>query len=86
MGYGFFISVFSSGSIPDSDDGWMQQVGWTGPDPVLYLSLDTLVLMEGTEQREYDALTEGKVCCVLLIGIPEMLKGKTQKKNTDHLR
>ena len=49
------IPVYSSGSIPDPV-GWMQ--------PTLYWSfnnLDGLVLMEGTEQRDYDALIEGKV-------------------------
>ena len=59
-----FIAVYSSRSIPNSDDGWTKPVGWTGPVPILYWSLDNLqglVLMEGTQQKEYDALTEGKV-------------------------
>ena len=57
------IPVYSSGSIPDAGE-WMQPIGWSGPEPVLYWSFDSLegmVLMEGTEQEDYDALTEGKV-------------------------
>ena len=49
--------------FPDFN-GWMQPEGWTGPDPVLYWSfnnLDGLVLMAGTQQKKYDALTDGKV-------------------------
>ena len=55
--------VYSSSSIPATD--WsMDPIRWTGPDPVLYWSLDNLdglVLSEGTEQKDYDAVTEGKV-------------------------
>ena len=57
------VPVNSSGSIPDPV-GWSEPDGWTTPDPVLYWSfntLDGLVLMEGTEQKHYDALTDGKV-------------------------
>ena len=57
------IPVYSSGSIPGPGK-WTEADGWTGPEPVLYWSfdsLDGLMLMEGTEQRDYDALTEGKV-------------------------
>ena len=59
----FSILVYSSGSIPDRG-GLKQPVGWTGPGPVLHWSLDNLeglVLMEGTQQKDYDALTDGKV-------------------------
>ena len=59
----FSIPVYSSGSIPEPS-GWRQPTGWTGPQPVLHLSfdnLDGLMLMEGTEQKDYDALTQGKV-------------------------
>ena len=55
--------VYSSGSIPDPA-GWSEPEGWTGPDPVLYWSfntLDGLMLMEETDQAVYDALTDGKV-------------------------
>ena len=55
--------MYSSGSIPDPG-GWKQPVGWTGPGSVLHWSLDNLdglVLMEGTQQKDYDALTDGKV-------------------------
>ena len=57
------IPVNSSGSIP-APDGSIEPIGWTGPEPVLYWSLDTLeglILMEGTQQKDYDALAEGKV-------------------------
>ena len=58
--------VYSSGSIMDveHEEGWVKPDGWTGPEPILYWNLDTLeglVLMEGTQQRDFDALTEGKV-------------------------
>ena len=59
----FSHSVYSSDRIADLD-GWKQPVEWNGPQPVLYYSLDNLyglVLMEGTEQRDYDALIDGKV-------------------------
>ena len=58
-----FILVYSSGSIP-TPDGAMESIRWTGPDPVFYWSLDNLdglMLMEGTQQKNYDGLTEGKV-------------------------
>ena len=35
------IPVYSSRSIPDPV-GWSEPEGWTGPDPVLYWSFDTL--------------------------------------------
>ena len=57
----YFIAVYASGSIPDPGK---QPTGWSGLDPILYWSLDNLdglLLMEGNAQREYDALTEGKV-------------------------
>ena len=57
------IPVYSSGSIQGSV-GWLEPDGWTGPDPVLYWSfntLDGLTLMEETQQADYDALTDGKV-------------------------
>ena len=57
------IPVYSSGSIL-GPGRWTEAGGWTGPEPILYWSfdnLDRLVLMEGTEQKDYDALTEGKV-------------------------
>ena len=57
------VPVHSSGTIPDPI-GWMVPDGWTGPEPILYWNfdnLDGLVLMEGTEQKHYDALTDGKV-------------------------
>ena len=64
--FGSSISVYSGGSIMDveHEEGWVKPNGWTGPEPVLYWSLDTLkglVLMEGTQQKYYDALTKGKV-------------------------
>ena len=45
-------------------DPGRQPAGWSGLDPILYWSLDNLdglLFMEGNAQREYDALTEGKV-------------------------
>ena len=57
------IPVYSSRSIQDPV-GWSEPDGWTGPDPVLYWSfntLDGLTLMEETQQADYDALTDGKV-------------------------
>ena len=57
------IPVYSSGSIQDPV-GWSEPDGWTGPEPVLYWSfntLDDLMLMEETQQVDYDALTDGKV-------------------------
>ena len=58
------VPVYSSGSIP-SPVGWPEPEGWTGPDAVLYWSFnnldDDIVLMEGTQEVDFDALTEGKV-------------------------
>ena len=58
------VAVYSSGSIP-GPVGWPEPDGWTGPDAVLYFSFDTLdddlVLMEGTQQMDFDALADGKV-------------------------
>ena len=48
----------------EDEEGWVKPDGWTGPAPILYWSLDTLeglVLMEGTQQTNFDALTDGKV-------------------------
>ena len=61
----FHTPVYSSGSIPEPS-GWRLAGGWTGPNPGLHWSfdnLDDLMLMEGTERKDYDALTEGKVGC-----------------------
>ena len=64
------VPVDSSGSIPDPI-GWSEPEGWTGPEPVLYWSFDTLdglTLMEKTQQADFDALTD--YCkCVPLIAI-----------------
>ena len=57
------VPVYSSGSIPDPV-GWSEPEGWTGPDPILYWSfntLDDLTLMEETQQADFDVLTDGKV-------------------------
>ena len=51
------VPVCSSGSIPDAD-------GSGGLEPVLYWSfntLDGLTLKEGTQQKNFDALIDGKV-------------------------
>ena len=53
----FSFAVYSSLSIPDT-------FVWTGPEPVLYWGLDNLdglVLMEGAQQTDFDAFTDGKV-------------------------
>ena len=68
----FSFPVYSSGSIPDPG-GWKQPRGWTGSDPVLHWSLDNLdgvVLMEGTQQKDYDALIEGKVTKLTYLATP----------------
>ena len=57
------VPVYSSGGIPDPVR-WSEPDGWTGPDPVLYWSfntLDDLTLMEQTQQVDFDALTDGNV-------------------------
>ena len=43
---------------------WFAPNGWTGPDPILYWSLDTLedmILMEGTQASKFAPLVSGKV-------------------------
>ena len=48
----------------EPDGKWTSPQGWTGPDPALYISFDypnNLVLMEGSQQKNYDTITSGKV-------------------------
>ena len=43
---------------------WIPPNEWTGPDPALYFSFNTLeglTRMEGTEQRNFSAIVSGKV-------------------------
>ena len=58
------IPVFSTGNSIPEPAGWMQPVGWTGPEPILYWNLDNLdglTLMEGSEVASFNALVPGKV-------------------------
>ena len=50
---------------PDQTETWTSPSGWTGAEPVVYKSFDTLdylLLMEGTMQAGFNPI-QGKVCC-----------------------
>ena len=72
---GYYCIIFTNQEIQLIESqqseaiAWSRPPGWTGPDPVLYWSFDTLdglVLMEGTQQADNNSftLTDGKVCIV----------------------